>query len=316
MSFSNGSMTSLPRRLLPSTSALAAFEAVSRLGSFTAAARELSLTQGAISRHIVALETLLGTALFERGRRGVALTAEGAAYATRITEALSIIRTASLDVMTKRHGSTLNLAVTPTFGMRWLMPRIRSFLDAHPEVSLNFVNRIGQFDFAVEGIDAAIHIGAADWPGADCVLLMHETVAPMCSPAFLRDNPVGGAADLARLPLLHMASRPGAWEQWFESIGLAAPPARGMRFDQFGAVAQAAIAGIGVALLPVFLVRQEIEAGQLVKAVDHPMRSRSSYYLVMPRSKPVEGPLVQFRNWLQAEIDAFLRSEEAERRQV
>ncbi|WP_157015763.1 LysR family transcriptional regulator [Mesorhizobium xinjiangense] len=304
-------MKSLPRRLLPSTSALAAFEAVARLGSFTAAAHELSLTQGAISRQIVALETLLGRPLFARGRRGVALTAEGAAYARRITEALSIIRTASLDVMTKRHGNTLNLAVTPTFGTRWLMPRMRGFLDRHPEITLNFVNRIGQFDFAVEGIDAAIHIGASDWPGAECMLLMHETVAPLCSPAFLGDHAIGGAADLGRLPLLHMASRPGAWEHWFDSLGLAPPPAQGMRFDQFAAVAQAAIAGIGVALLPLFLVRQELEAGQLVKAVDHPIRSRSSYYLVTPRSKPVEGSVAQFRQWLLAEIEAFLQSDDA-----
>ena len=131
-------MTSLSRKLLPSTSALAAFDSVARLGSFSAAADELALTQGAISRQVMSLEEQLGVRLFERGARGVALTTEGSAYAKSIAAALGEIRSASLQIMTKTHGNTLNLAMLPTFGTRWLLPRIPDFVANHPEITINF----------------------------------------------------------------------------------------------------------------------------------------------------------------------------------
>ena len=155
-------MTSLSRKLLPSTSALAAFDSVARLGSFSLAADELSLTQGAISRQVMSLEEQLGVRLFERGARGVSLTGEGQTYAKAIGTALSDIRSASLQIMTKTHGNTLNLAMLPTFGTRWLLPRIPDFVAAHPEITLNFATRIGQFDFEKESLDMAIHIGQPD----------------------------------------------------------------------------------------------------------------------------------------------------------
>lgn len=295
-------MTLNQRRLLPSTSALAAFEAVVRLGSFSAAADELALTQGAISRQIAVLEELLQIRLFERGSRGVTPTEEAQAYARSIGEALLLIRSATLDAMTRTQGNSLTLAILPTFGTRWLMPRIRGFVAEHPDITLSFATRIGRFDFEAEGIDAAIHIGAPDWPGADCTFLMNELVEPMCSPQFLAENPIAKPEDLGGLTLLNLASRAGAWEHWFRSLGVEAPPARTMRFEQFATAAQACIAGLGVALLPRFLVESELQSGALVSAYPHPVVSPSAYYLVAPKAKSLKRPIAQFRAWLLAEI--------------
>jgi Transcriptional regulator len=298
-------MTSLSRRLLPSTAALAAFESVARLRSFSAAAEELALTQGAISRQVSGLEDLLGALLFERTSRGVVLTSAGAEYAKSVGAALSQIRSASLQAMTKRHSDTLNLAILPTFGTRWLMPRIPGFVARHPEITLNFATRIGIFDFDRDGIDMAIHIGQPDWPGADCTFLMEEMVAPVCSPSFLAEHPVARPEDILALPLLHMASRPGAWTHWFQSLGVAGGPAQGMRFEQFGSVAQACAAGLGVALMPVFLIDSELATGQLVQAYPHQVRSPSAYYAVAPLTKTDFRPVVAFRSWLLEEVERY-----------
>ncbi len=298
------------RRLLPSTSALSAFEAVARLGSFSAAAEELALTQGAISRQIAVLEDQLQIELFLRGPKGVMLTEEARSYARSISEALALIRASTLDAMTKSHGNSLTLAILPTFGTRWLMPRIKSFVAEHPDITLNFATRIGQFDFEAEGIDAAIHIGKPDWPGADCSFLMHETVEPMCSPQFLAEHPIRKPSDLARFTLLHLASRADAWDHWFLSLGLAAPPARAMRFEQFSTAAQACIAGVGVALLPRFLMTSELESGLLVPAYPHAVLSPSAYYLVSPKPKSGRRTIAAFRDWLLKEIEASRESED------
>ncbi|MDE1157593.1 MAG: LysR family transcriptional regulator [Neorhizobium sp.] len=298
-------MVIVSRKLLPSTAALAAFDSVARLKSFSAAADELSLTQGAISRQVSGLEEQLGVLLFERTSRGVELTSVGVDYARAIGEALGQIRSASLDAMTKRHSHTLNLAILPTFGTRWLMPRIPQFVARHPDITLNFATRIGVFDFSREGIDMAIHIGKPDWPGADCTFLMEEMVAPVSSPAFLASHPIGHGEDLLKLPLLHLASRPGAWGHWFDSLGISGQPAPGMRFEQFGNVAQAVMAGLGVALMPLFLIDTELKTGQIVEAFPHQVKSPSAYYAVSPASRADFRPVALFRSWLIEEVGRY-----------
>ncbi len=291
------------RRLLPSTSALAAFEAVARLGSFTAAAQELDLTQGAISRQIGLLEEQFGRRLFERDSRNVRLSAAGEIYAEAVRAALGQLRDAALGLMSNRHSGVLNLAILPTFGTRWLMPLIPDFVTKNPDITINFVTRIGRFDFARERLDAAIHHGLPDWPDADSTLLMRETVMPVVSPEFLASRAVATAADISRLPLLHMATRPGAWSEWFEEQGLSAPTGPGMQFEQFGTVAQACMAGLGVALLPQVLISGELQRGQLVPAPGQPMQSRSAYYLVVPHDKRGHPPVASFRDWLLGQVE-------------
>lgn len=304
-------MDLLQRRLLPSTTALAAFDAVVRLGSFSAAAVELTLTQAAISRQILTLEERLNTTLFVRGGRGVVLTSHGVVYHKSIQEALALIRSASLHAMTGSPSAVLNLAILPTFGTRWLLPRMPKFVSEHPEVTLNFATRIGVIDFEREGIDAAIHIGSNDWPNARCTFLMEELVAPVCSPAFLRNNAIASDQDLMQLPLLQMRSRPFAWEDWFSSLGIDGRPPGNMHFEQFLGVAQACVAGLGVALMPLFLIRPELDSGQLTVASRHWVRSRSNYYLVAPEGREMSKPLSAFRDWLLRETVEFSQTEGA-----
>ncbi|ANT53335.1 LysR family transcriptional regulator [Mesorhizobium amorphae] len=294
---------SVQRRLLPNISALAAFEAVARLGSFTAAARELDLTQGAVSRQISLLEEQFGRRLFERDSRNVRLSSAGEIYAEAVRSALGQLRDAALGLMSNRHSGILNLAILPTFGTRWLMPLIPDFVASNPDITINFVTRIGRFDFARERLDAAIHHGQPDWPDADSTLLMRETVIPVVSPEFLASRDIVTPADICRLPLLHMATRPGAWSEWFEEQGLSAPTGPGMQFEQFGTVAQACTAGLGVALLPQVLIAGELQRGQLVPTPGQPMQSRSAYYLVVPHDKRGHPPVASFRDWLLGQVE-------------
>ncbi|HEY0276324.1 MAG TPA: LysR substrate-binding domain-containing protein [Paenirhodobacter sp.] len=294
-----------PRRFLPSLSLLQAFEATARLQSVTAAAQELALTQSAVSRQIRALEDQLGTPLFHREKQSLRLTHGATAYAREVREALARISQASMNLRANPHGGTLSLAILPTFGTRWLAPRLPGFLAAHPGITINLVTRLRPFDFATEAVDAAIHFGGADWPGARVLRLMGEQVVPACAPDLAARFGFATVDDLRRAPLLHLTSRPDAWERYLEHHGRDPGNVHGMLFDQFATVAQAAAAGLGVALLPIFLIEDEIAQGRLVRALDLPMRSSEAYHLCWPADQDDHPPLMCFRSWLAAETRAF-----------
>lgn len=288
----------IARRFLPSMSLLRAFEAAARHQSITAAAEELNLTQGAVSRQIRALEELLGSDLFLRERQTIRLTLAGDTYAREIREALRRIYSATLAFRANPMGGTLNLAILPTFGTRWLAPRLPGFLRDNPGITVNLTTRLAPFDFSLEQADAAIHFGSPDWPGAELAFLMSETVVPACNRSLLEQYRFEKPSDLLRAPLLHLVSRPDAWERWFMLHGALAEPLHGMLFDQFATAAQAAISGLGLALLPEFLIQDELARGDLVRALDLPMQSAEQYYLVWPANRSAYPPLVAFRQWI------------------
>jgi LysR family transcriptional regulator, glycine cleavage system transcriptional activator len=293
-----------PRRFLPPISLLCAFESAARHQSFTTAAKELNLTQSAVSRQIRALEEILGSDLFHRERQTVKLTVAGSAYAREIREALARIAGATLSYRANPSNSSLHLGVLPTFGTRWLTPRLPGFLERHPGIMVNLSTRFSPFNFAQDNIDAAIHFGSEQWPGTKMELLMHEYVVPACS-AELRDRlGLATAEDLKLAPLLHLVSRPDAWERWFNSLDVKIEELHGMLFDQFALMAQAAAAGIGVALLPEFLIQAELDRGELVKVVPNAVQSIDSYYLVWPSTHEHHPALELFKNWLMAEASA------------
>lgn len=291
-----------PRGHMPSLAALAAFDAAARHLSFTRAAEELSLTQGAVSRQVAQLETMLGVALFERVRQRVSLTPAGAAYAGEVRDALARIGAATLNVMTTRGaGGVLDLAILPSFGTRWLIPRLPDFFRRHPEVTINFATRIRPFDFGREPLDAAIHFGEPIWPGADLHRLMGETIVPVASPELIAREALLQPADLLRVPLLQQVTRPRAWAEWLEAQGLRMDGAvAGPIFEQFTMVAQAAQAGLGAAIVPRFLVEEELRAGRLVVPFDRPVESRQAYWLVHPKEKSARPAVAAFRTWLLA----------------
>ncbi|WP_127755343.1 LysR family transcriptional regulator [Devosia sp. 1566] len=296
---------SVPRRFLPHTSLLVSFEAAARLGSFTAAAVEISLTQSAVSRQIRALEDQLGVELFLREKQTVRLTAAGEVYARDIRDALHRISSSTLGLRANPAGGTLNLAILPTFGTRWLAPRLPRFLDGNQGITINLSTRLSAFDFDLETFDCAIHFGRGNWPGASHELLMGEEVIPACSPQFFAQHRFSVPADLRAVPLLHLTSRPDAWEKWLRLQDVGAEHVHGMLIDQFATAAQAAVSGMGVALLPRFLIQSELDRGELVPALDLPMVSAESYYLVWPSERAMLPPLIAFKSWLRQEASAF-----------
>ncbi|WP_152046382.1 LysR family transcriptional regulator [Aureimonas psammosilenae] len=289
---------SVSRRFLPSMSLLCAFEAAARHQSFTAAAAELHLTQSAISRQVRALEEAVGSNLFVRERQTVTLTLAGEAYAQEIREALSRISKATLNFKANPTGGTLKLGILPTFGTRWLAPRLPQFTETNPGITLNLSTRLARFDFGEDQLDAAIHFGAPHWPGAELDFLMSETVVPACSQALARKFDLSRPEGLLEVPLIHLESRPDAWERWFRNQGVVFPPLSGMLIDQFAIASQAAIGGLGVALLPRFLIEAELARGDLVEPLDAPMESTERYYLAWPSKRTAFPPLQAFRQWL------------------
>lgn len=294
------------RRTLPSLMALQCFDAAVRHLSFTRAAEELALTQSAVSRQIRALEDFIGRPLFERVKQRLVLTSAGEGYAAAIRDVLDRAEAATLQLMAHGgQGGVLRLAVLPTFGSRWLIPRLGDFARRHPEVELELVTQVRPFDFDKEAVDAAIHFGPALWPGATCHRLMGETIVPVCAPALLPGGALPDARALADFTLLQHTTRPQAWSEWLHAAGVAGVDGmKGPRFEQIYMVIQAAIAGLGVAVLPTFLVDEELADGRLRVAVDAPLHSQHAYYLVHPATKSDLAPVRAFRDWLLEQVGA------------
>lgn len=288
------------RRKIPSTAALVAFESAARHQSFTKAADELALTQSAVCRQIAGLEEFLGIELFRRSRRGVKLTEAGLAYSRKVAAQLDAVERDTLAAMGRQGAVAIELAVVPTFATQWLVPRLKAFQQLHPEVTVHLTNRTRPFLFADTSFDAAIYFGDGEWSGTEAHYLMPEEPLPVCSPELLAGRMALGAAELAELPLLQQSTRPYAWRQWFAAQGLSVPhDLGGPRYELFSMLAQAAAHGMGVALIPPFLIQRELADGRLVPA--HPAALHSSdraYYLMIPERKAESAALRAFRDWL------------------
>lgn len=288
------------RRKIPSTAALLAFELAARHESFTRAAEELALTQSAVCRQIAALEDFLGLRLFRRTKRGVTLTEAGLTYSRQISARLDAVERDTLSVMAHHgRGATIELAVMPTFATRWLLPRLGSFLAGHPDVTVNMTNRTRPFLFADTEFDAALYFGDAGWPGTEAHFLMRENTLPVCGPRLLGGRGRLTPQQIAELPLLQQSTRPYAWRHWFGSLGLKFPhDMTGTRYELFSMLAQAAMQDMGVALIPPFLIQEELASGRLVVALEHSCVGDKAYYLIIPERKAETAALGAFRDWL------------------
>ncbi len=297
------------RRLYPSIASLRALEALDRLGSASAVAEELALTQSAVSRQLQTLEAQLGVSLVSRERKRLSLTPVARTYVADIRQGLNLIAQASLKLHVAPAGGTLNLAILPTFGMRWLVPRLPDFARRHPEITINMATRLRPFNFEAEPFDAALHFGETDWPGTDRLLLRLERVVPVCAPQLLAAASVNSPQDLLRMPLLHIQTRPRAWQDWFRQVGVQhAGPLPGTVYDQFTTINQAALHGLGAALLPNYLIEQDLATGDLVPLFPDTTETMGAYYLVWPKTKSDDANLREFRHWLgsQAQVEETL----------
>lgn len=294
----------LSRTLIPDLTVLQAFECAARHGNFTQAAAELSLTQSAVSRQIKTLEGQLGVLLFERVRKRVVLSPAGRRL---LPEVSRLLRRSQEMVLRARAGAEgqdmLSVATLPTFGSRWLLPRLPDFLERHPDIAIDVASRSEPFDFSAEGFDLAIHYGQPVWAHATCTYLCGETILPVASRALIGkpDAVVTGA--VAGRPLLHLATRPTLWADWFEKNGLSRDAAYGgHRFDQFAMIIEAAVRGLGVALLPLYLIEEEIASGRLAIVADAPMETDNAYYIVLPEGKGGSAPARAFEAWLLRQV--------------
>jgi len=283
------------RTLLPPMGAIHAFVEAAATENFSAAGARLGLSQSAISRQIAVIEAMAGTVLFERRGRRVVLNAAGRQVHAALVPALDQIAGAMRAV--RARDSELTVATLPGFGMRWLAPRLPQLSALHPDLIVNLTVRIDPFDLTREGFDAAIHFGEPEWPDAEHHFLFEEEQAAVAAPGWAQAHGVTRPEDVVDAPLLFQSLRLTAWNDWLESQGIDAPRLTGARFDQFMMLAQAAVAGAGLAMIPRFLIEPELAAGTLVEPFAHRLKSRSAYWLVHAKG-PASPALSRFRDWL------------------
>lgn len=285
----------------PSTMSLLCLEASARLRSFTAAAQELHLTQGAVSRQILALEARLDLTLFVRRRDALVLTEAGRFYVEETSAVLQRLERATANVMAlKGRGGSLTLSVGASLGSYWLIPRLPDFTRAHTEITLNFATRVGSVDFKSMAVDASLEFGDGKRPGVHNDFVLPLSMAPYAAPAWIAKN--GKTLSAKKTPsfaLVQHTTVPDAWEQWFNHNGLPMPQGeKGPRYELMSMALNAAVAGLGAVLLPEFMAGDAVAQGRLCRLSSKAWVSGKAYYLVYPEESSSLEALKIFRSWL------------------
>jgi DNA-binding transcriptional LysR family regulator len=292
---------------IPSITSLLAFEAAARHQSFTQAAKELFLTESAISRQINTLETQLGVHLFVRSKQRVMLTRTGKLYGIQVRRMLETLdRDTTSIIMHGAGAGNLELAVLPTFASHWLVPRMGSLQTKHPDLKVNMLARTETFSFEESHFDAAIHYGKPDWSGTTSQWLFGEEVIPICSPTLLK-RPISHPVELLDYPLLHSSTRTDEWTRWFDGQGVVDPRSmQGVRYELHTMLFAGAAAGLGVALVPRFFVQDNLTHLGIITPVEKATVAEGSYYLVYPTALTHNAALTAFREWLVAEAGSYV----------
>ncbi len=289
-------------RRLPSLNGLKAFEAAARHESFTKAADELSVTQGAVSHQVKALEAELGLRLFNRERQRLVITDGGRRYLEVVRDAFDRLAVGTQRLLQLQKTGALTVTTSPNFASKWLVHRIGRFIEAHPDIDLRVGASHRHIDFAREDIDLAVRHGDGQWPGLSVTRLCVEELFPVCSPKFIRGR---GAlrvpADLGRHTLLHVNDRRD-WGKWLEAADVAtADIDRGPIFNQASMAIDAAIDGQGIALARTALAAWDLCAGRLVRPFAVSLKAPYAYWIVCPKSTADLPKIATFRDWLLAE---------------
>jgi DNA-binding transcriptional LysR family regulator len=298
---------------LPSTTALACFETAARLGSFTRAAHEMQLTQAAVSRQVIGLETRLDVPLFERRPGALVLTEAGRAFLAEVRPALERIeRAAALASALKGRGGRLRLSVASSLCNFWLIPRLPSFTRQHPEITLDMATCIGPADFAGGRLDASLEFGDGQRSDAVCTPVLPLELRPLASPAWVRQHGRRLSMQTPTTALIHQTTVPEAWPGWLAAAGLELPagPA-GPRHDQMSMALNAALTGLGVALLPSFMSDHAVATGQLVPLSRRSWRAARAYHLAVPRNSAPVLAVSTFASWLLAQAAQTTQTDQA-----
>lgn len=277
--------------------ALRAFESSARHLSFTRAARELNVTQAAVSQQVRSLEERLGARLFKRLPRGLGMTDEGLALLPVLSDAFGRIDAVLTQFEGGHFHEVLTVGVVGTFAVGWLMPRLNRFRAAHPFVELRLLTHNNLVDFAVEGFDFAIRFGDGQWPGTQAAALLDAPFTVLCAPELAKR--VRAPRDLASETLLR-SYRTDEWALWFAAAGLSPGAIRGPVFDSSRLMVEAAMQGAGAALAPARMFERELQAGRLVRPFELEV-STGSYWLSWVKSKRMTPAMQAFRTWIVAE---------------
>jgi LysR family glycine cleavage system transcriptional activator len=291
----------MPRRL-PSLNALKAFEAAARHESFTRAAEELCVTQGAVSHQVKALEAELGLKLFNRERQRLAITEAGRAYLVVVRDAFDRIAGGTERLLQRQSGGALTVSTSPNFAAKWLVHRLGHFAEAHPEIDLRVSASLHHVDFAREDIDLAIRHGDGAGSGLHVTRLCAEELFPVCSPKLLNGRAaLRRPADLSRFTLLHVNDRQG-WSQWLDFAGVTGvSPSGGPILNQASMAIDAAVDGQGIAIARTALAAWDLIGGRLVRPFAMAMPASYAYWIVCPKAVAKMPKITAFSDWLLAE---------------
>lgn len=291
-------------RQLPPLNALRCFEAAARLGSFNKAAKELFVTPSAVSHQVKTLENYLALKLFVREKRTVKLTLQGSKYLASITHALDEIDAATRRIKANPSNNIINLSAAPAFLTRWLVPRLGQFQNKHPEIELRVSAAVGEIDFQHTDTDLAIYLGDGNWPQCTSYFLMDTVVVPVCSPRLLEDIEQSELPiDLEQMTLIHVSSRADEWPDLLEKNHLKiGKKTKSITFSSTSLALGAAMEGVGIALSDLRLVERELQFKQLVTPFEIQMETNKSFYLVHPKERQLNQTMLQFKDWLLAEL--------------
>jgi LysR family glycine cleavage system transcriptional activator len=291
---------------LPPLTSLRAFEAAGRLLSIRKAAAELFVTPAAVSRQVRSLEEHLGVDLFERDGRAIRLTGAGEDFLREITRSFALLRSATSNLMEIRGTRLLRIRAYTTFAMRWLIPRLSSFHDLHPEIDVKLTTSLEWMDFDRDDIDAAIRLGPGNWPGLQSDPLVPNELLPVGSRAACAA--LGDPPDPARLnprTLLHTLARPDDWANWLRAAEVdIINPYAGRHYESSALAYQAAIEGHGFAMAQKVLVEDDLAAGRLVAPFSMVLDMAGyTYYFVFPLGRRRSPQLEAFRAWLSGQVE-------------
>lgn len=294
---------------LPPLASFRFFNAAARSGSFVQAAAELHVTHGAVSRQIRQLEEALGVTLFERRNRAVFLTAAGRTLLNTTGPLFEQLEHTVQQLQQGTRPQALTVSCEPTIAMRWLIPRLPSFQQQHPDITLQLVAAGGPVDFARSGIDLALRRDDFSFHGQHAEKICDEWMGPVCRDAGALSGGLemnGGAQKNNNLSLhgqrlLHSATRPGAWQQWQQVSGISTAGSSRAEYEHFYLCAQAALAGLGVAMMSFLMVQDELNSRQLVAPWGF-MQDGSGYWLLAKEEILKNSYAGIFRDWLIKEM--------------
>lgn len=287
------------RRRLPSLNALKAFEATARQESFTRAADELCVTQGAVSQQVKGLEAELGVRLFRRERQRLVITDAGRTYLEVVRDAFDRLAMGTERLLQRQNSGVLTVTTSPNFAAKWLVHRLGRFSEAHPGIELRISASIQHVDFAREDIDLAIRHGVGQWPGLHVTRLCVEELFPVCSPKLTRGRgALRSPRDLKQHTLLH-ADDTGDWVKWLKLVGVDdVDVRRGTVFNQASMAIDAAVDGQGIALARTALAAWDLLSGRLVRPFPQVLQAPYALWIVCPISAAALPKIATFRGWL------------------